>query len=91
MKKFSDAHVDMGARIRKRRGEVQLTQQEVAQETELDVSYYGRIERGEVNVATANLFKIAQTLQIDPGDLVRGVKYQGPPRPRPRRRLTKTD
>lgn len=34
----------------------------------LDRAYYGRIERGEVNVAALNLLKIAETLQSEVGE-----------------------
>jgi len=41
----------------------------------LDRAYYGRVERGEANVAALNLSKIAETLGVDVGDFF----------PRPRR------
>ena len=34
----------------------------------LDRAYYGRIERGEVNVAALNLLKIAEALKTEVGD-----------------------
>ena len=34
----------------------------------LDRAYYGRIERGEVNVAALNLLKIAETLETEVGE-----------------------
>jgi transcriptional regulator with XRE-family HTH domain len=40
----------------------------MAMEAGLDRAYYGRIERGEVNVAALNLLKIAETLEAEVGE-----------------------
>ena len=37
-------------------------------EADLDRAYYGRIERGQVNVSALNLLKIAKVLKADVGD-----------------------
>ncbi len=37
-------------------------------EADLDRAYYGRIERGQVNVSALNLLKIAKVFKADVGD-----------------------
>lgn len=37
----------------------------------LDRSYMGGVERGERNVAVLNIWKIAEALELDPGELFR--------------------
>lgn len=58
----------IGSRIRALREAQGLSQEEMAMKAGLDRAYYGRIERGEANVATLNLLKIAETLGVAVGD-----------------------
>lgn len=47
----------------------------------MDLSNLGRIERGTINPSFYTLVRIAASLGIDPGDLVRGIgKDMLPPR-----------
>jgi transcriptional regulator with XRE-family HTH domain len=62
-----------GSLIRKLRGERGLTQEALAERTELSVSYIGFIERGE-NVPTLTIvLNLAEALGVDAGDLVRDI------------------
>lgn len=62
-----------GSLIRKLRGERGLTQEVLAERTELSVSYIGFIERGE-NVPTLTIvIDLAEALDVDAADLVREV------------------
>jgi transcriptional regulator with XRE-family HTH domain len=51
--------VQIGSRIRAIREARGISQEQMAMDAGLDRAYYGRIERGEVNVAALNLLKIA--------------------------------
>jgi transcriptional regulator with XRE-family HTH domain len=42
-----------------------MTQEDVADQAHLNASYYGRIERGEINVTIETLSAIAQALNIE--------------------------
>ena len=55
----------LGARIRKARTQKHLTQEDIADRANLNASYYGRIERGEINVTVDTLMAIANALNID--------------------------
>ena len=62
-----------GSLIRKLRTERGLTQEMLAERTELSVSYIGFIERGE-NVATLIIvLSLAEALEVEAADLVRQV------------------
>jgi len=51
-----------------------LSQEEVAARAGIDRAYYGRVERGERNVAALNLMKIATALGIEVGELFPTVR-----------------
>ena len=58
----------IGSKIRSIREAADLSQEDAAMEADLDRAYYGRIERGLVNVSALNLLKIAKVLKVDVGD-----------------------
>ena len=59
----------LGQQIRRLREEKNLSQEEFATLANIDRAYYGGIERGERNVATLNLIKIADALKVEVGEL----------------------
>jgi transcriptional regulator with XRE-family HTH domain len=59
----------VGRQIRKLREAKEISQEEFASLANLDRAYYGGIERGERNLATLNLIKIAVALDMEVGDL----------------------
>ena len=60
--------VQIGSRIRAIREARGISQEQMAMDAGLDRAYYGRIERGEVNVAALNLLKIAGSLEAEVGE-----------------------
>jgi transcriptional regulator with XRE-family HTH domain len=66
--------VEFGARLRKRRQALGWTQERLAEEVGLHFTYIGSVERGERNVSLLNIVKLAESVGVDPGDLVRGLK-----------------
>ena len=71
------ATVAFGDRIRERRSELGLTQRVLAERAEMDWSYVAQAERGERNVALLNILRLAEALDIDIGDLTRGLTLTG--------------
>jgi transcriptional regulator with XRE-family HTH domain len=53
-----------GETIRQAREKARLTQAEVAEKADINVSYYAQIERGEVNLSVDKLQSIAKVLNI---------------------------
>ncbi|MBF4426665.1 helix-turn-helix domain-containing protein [Vibrio anguillarum] len=60
----------MGKRIAKIRKSKGLTQDKLALLSEIDRSYVGRIERGEVNITLEKLYELADTLGCDAKELL---------------------
>ena len=63
----------IGKQIRRLREQKGISQEEFAALAGLDRAYYGRIERGERNVAVRNLIKIAVALEVEVGALFPSV------------------
>lgn len=64
----------LGSNIRDLRTKANLSQEELADITNLHRTYIGGIERGERNVSLNNIVKIARALKIDPSYLLHGIK-----------------
>lgn len=60
----------MGKRIAKLRKSKGLSQDKLALLSEIDRSYVGRIERGEVNITLEKLYELADTLGCDAKELL---------------------
>ncbi len=56
-------------RVRQLRQDLGYTQEKFATRCKLDRAYYGRVERGEVNVSLATVAKIAAALAVEPSAL----------------------
>lgn len=70
---LSDAARVLGERIRDARLELGLSQEEVANLASINVSNYGKVERGLSNPTFHMLVRVASVLNVDPGALVAGL------------------
>lgn len=59
-----------GERIKKLRKEKGLTQEQLADEAQIERSYMGTIERGERNPTLLKVHKIAKALKVSAGQLL---------------------
>lgn len=62
--------IQFGAKMRERRKVLKISQDRLALLTDIDRSYVGRIERGEVNVTLEKVYQIAEVLECDAKDLL---------------------
>jgi len=69
MHKKNPVLVKLGKQIRELRKSKGFSQEGFADEAGLDCTYVGGIERGERNIATLNLVRIALALEVDVGTL----------------------
>lgn len=60
----------LGTAIRRARKAAGISQETLAHSTEIERSYFGAIERGEVNVTFMNLIKISRELKAPLADLL---------------------
>ena len=69
-----DILMAFGDRVRELRKEAGWSQEEFADEAELDRTYIGGIERGERNLALRNIQKIAEAFGITIAELMDGIE-----------------
>lgn len=66
-------HQVFGANVRRLRKAKGLTQEQLAHDLDLDVSYLGQIERGERNTTLAVVERAAAIFEIEPDSLLRAT------------------
>ncbi|HEY4832114.1 MAG TPA: helix-turn-helix transcriptional regulator [Waddliaceae bacterium] len=59
-----------GLKVRMRRFEIGITQEELAENADLHPTYVGSVERGERNIAIENIIAIAKGLGCSPKNLM---------------------
>src|SRR6478609_4210291 len=62
-----------GARIREARVALGMSQEDIAHLADMHVTNYGRVERGEANSELHTIVRLATALNVDPGELLRGL------------------
>lgn len=70
---ISEVLKTFGARVRLRRRELGFSQEELAGISGLHRTYIGSLERGERNISLANIVRLANALELDPSELVKGL------------------
>jgi transcriptional regulator with XRE-family HTH domain len=64
---------EFGERIRRYRQGLGLSQEALAHRAGINRTYIGSLESGQRNISLDNLCKLARALDIDAGELVRGL------------------
>lgn len=82
--------VDIGERIKTVRKSLGLTQDQLAEKSELSSNYIGQLERGERSPSLKTLSKIARSLGVDTEYLVRSPHGDIETKLREIRRITRT-
>lgn len=62
--------IRFGENLRKVRKQKGISQDKLALLADIDRSYVGRIERGEVNVTLEKVYQLAEILECDPIELL---------------------
>ncbi|MCU4528189.1 helix-turn-helix domain-containing protein [Acinetobacter pittii] len=65
-----DLSIKIGQLIRQKRKEKQISQEKLALLCNIDRSYLGRIERGEVNITILKLYEISEVLDTNAKELL---------------------
>lgn len=63
---MSELTIQFGQLVRKYRKERNMSQEQLGLLCNMDRSYLGRIERGEVNPTLEKIYEVANTLNISP-------------------------
>jgi transcriptional regulator with XRE-family HTH domain len=69
-RKRTKLRIEFGLKVRKRRYELDISQEQLAELANLHHNYVGSVERGERNIALENIVAIAKALQCSPKDLM---------------------
>ena len=64
----------MGARVRQRRQELKLTQEQLAERAEVSPAFIGHIERGEKKASVETVVALCGSLDISADFLIRGKR-----------------
>ncbi|WP_336166152.1 helix-turn-helix domain-containing protein [Acinetobacter sp. 161(2023)] len=67
---MQDLSIKIGQLIRQKRKEKQISQEKLALLCNIDRSYLGRIERGEVNITILKLYEISEVLDTNAKELL---------------------
>ena len=59
-----------GAKLRGKRKDKKVSQDQLALLADIDRSYIGRIERGEVNITLEKVYQLVEVLECDVRDLL---------------------
>lgn len=65
--------LEFGGRVRERRHELALSQEDLAERADLHRTYVSQVERGERNLSLINVLRLADALEVDPAGLVGGL------------------
>jgi len=67
---MSELTIQFGQLVRKYRKERKMSQEQLSLLCNMDRSYLGRIERGEVNLTLEKIYELARVLRVSPKDLL---------------------
>ena len=67
---MSELTIQFGQLVRKYRKEKNMSQEQLALLCNMDRSYLGRIERGEVNPTLEKIYELSNALQIKASELM---------------------
>ena len=67
----NDPLVLFGLRLKELRKEKNISQERLALDAGIARSYLGEVERGKRNIALLNIYKLANTLAVEPNELLK--------------------
>lgn len=68
-----DPRAILGDRVRSIRAKRGISQEQLADLAELDRTYISGVERGIRNISLLNIVKIADALEVNPSELLKGI------------------
>jgi transcriptional regulator with XRE-family HTH domain len=68
-----DPRAILGDRVRSTRAKRGISQEQLADLAELDRTYISGVERGIRNISLLNIVKIADALEVNPSELLKGI------------------
>lgn len=68
-----DPRAILGDRVRSIRAKRGISQEQLADLADLDRTYISGVERGIRNISLLNIVKIADALEVNPSELLKGI------------------
>ena len=68
----------IGSRIKELRTRKGLTQEQLSEKMDINPKYLSSIERGKENPTLATLIKLAESLEVDLGDIFNALQIEDP-------------
>lgn len=69
-RKRTQIRIEFGRKVRKKRYDLGISQEKLAELADLHHNYVGSVERGERNIALENIIVLARALKCSPRDLM---------------------
>lgn len=69
-RKRTKERIEFGAKVRKKRHALDISQEELAEKAELHHNYVGSVERGERNISLENIIALARALGCSAKELM---------------------
>jgi transcriptional regulator with XRE-family HTH domain len=69
-RKRTKVRIEFGQKVRRKRYELDLSIEQLAEKADLHPNYVGSVERGERNIALENIIALAKALGTSPKDLM---------------------
>lgn len=70
----SERKIALGQNIKRLREQNMISQRSFAQMVGMSQAYLSGVESGQLNIGYANLCKIAEGLDVEPSELLRGIR-----------------
>lgn len=71
---MQDYKIGMGERIKKKRRELHLTQEKVAEQLGISVKHFSETERGISGLSVENLIKLSDLLHMSLDEMIKGTR-----------------
>ena len=63
----------IGSRLKKRRKQLHLTQENMAEKLNISIKHYGEVERGNAGLSLENLVEVSDILGVSLDYLIKGI------------------
>ena len=63
----------IGSRLKKRRKQLHLTQENMAEKLNISIKHYGEVERGNAGLSLENLVEVSNILGVSLDYLIKGI------------------
>lgn len=78
---MQDLKQSIGSRLKKKRKQLHLTQEIMAEKLNISIKHYGEVERGNAGLSLENLVEVSNILDVSLDYLIKGIDTGATPFP----------